>query len=108
MKINENRKIKTLSQLKKDAQTEEYEAKVTEFRGGKNIPENMKEWRKLSWHGGLKFTDKDGESSYEEVKYSSLIDYTDNILILYFSTYRNSRERGEKVLVYELRKIKGA
>lgn len=97
---------KTLSQLKKDAKSKEFQVKVIEFYGDKEaIPDKLQKWRDLTWQGnGLKFIRNDGSESYEQIEYSSLIDYNDNILSLYNPLPDRPKEKGQKVLVYEIRR----
>lgn len=97
---------KTLSQLKKDAKSKEFQVKVIEFYGDKEaIPDKLQGWRNLSWQGNrLKFIRSDGAESYEQINHSNLIDYDDNILSLYNSLPNSPKEKGQKILVYEIRR----
>ncbi len=92
-------KIKSLAELKRQARTGQYEAKMI-FRYGKDIPEQMQGWRRIVTADsvGIYFLRPDGNLSELRLEKASLVEY-DGAILTVFQAGRRSLNEAEKTVM---------
>lgn len=97
---------KTLTQLKKDAKSGNIALRLVERYGDKKIPERLQGIREIcEVHcESLVLKNKNSEKSYLFIKRASLIDYTNDRLIIYEPCKRDLNKEEQKIMdEYKLR-----
>ncbi|MDF2880053.1 MAG: hypothetical protein K0R54_610 [Clostridiaceae bacterium] len=92
--------MKTLAQLKRDAKAGLLEGQMVLRNGDSDIPDTLKGWRKIvdSNTVSITFLNNKNKKSALDIPCSSLIEYTDNELILYNPGLRELNEEEKTFL----------
>jgi PAS domain-containing protein len=97
--------MKTLAELKREAKTGQYQAKMI-YRYGEDIPEKLSGWRQIidSNSVAIFLLNNEGKKSELNIKAASLIDYDGEHLTIYNAGERELNEE-EKAIMEEWNKI---
>lgn len=92
--------MKTLADLKRDAKSGAFEARMLVRCGSDNIPEQLQGWRRIATSNtvSLFFVRPDGNLSELPIPKASLVEYDGQTLTTYYAGYRDLTADEQKVM----------
>ncbi len=92
--------MKSIAELKRNAKSQLYEAKMVLRNGSTDIPEKLQGWRKIvnANSRSIFFLNNEGKESELLIERASIVEYDENSLTIYNAGYRDLNDSERKVM----------